>query len=109
MPDRTLIIRFEQLTETPAWIWERSELEFLCLSDNRLTAIPGAIQSGKLAGAALDVLPQEPPPDDHPLLVAWRDPEHPAHDRVILNPHSAFYAEEGLLDMRVKGARASTM
>jgi D-3-phosphoglycerate dehydrogenase/C-terminal binding protein len=70
------------------------------------TAIPGAIRSGKLAGAGIDVLPDEPPPDDHPLLVAWRDPAHPAHDRVILNPHSAFYAEEGLLDMRVKGAQA---
>jgi D-3-phosphoglycerate dehydrogenase/C-terminal binding protein len=70
------------------------------------TAIPAAIRSGKLAGAAIDVLPQEPPPDDHPLLVAWRDPADPCHDRVILNPHSAFYSEEGLLDMRVKGAQA---
>jgi len=25
---------------------------------------------------------------------------------VIVNPHSAFYAEEGLLDMRLKGAKA---
>lgn len=70
------------------------------------TAIPAAIRSGKLAGAAIDVLPTEPPPDDHPLLVAWRDPADPCHDRVILNPHSAFYSEEGLLDMRVKGAEA---
>lgn len=70
------------------------------------TAIPDAIRSGTLAGAAIDVLPQEPPPEDHPLLIAWRDPADPCHDRVILNPHSAFYAEEGLLDMRVKGAQA---
>lgn len=69
-------------------------------------AIPAAIRSGKLRGAGLDVLPFEPPPDDHPLLVAWRDPADPCHDRVILNPHSAFYSEEGLLDMRVKGAQA---
>jgi C-terminal binding protein len=70
------------------------------------TAIPDAIRSGKLAGAAIDVLPAEPPPEDHPLLVAWRNPQDPCHDRVILNPHSAFYSEEGLLDMRVKGAQA---
>ena len=70
------------------------------------SAIPPAIRSGKLAGAAIDVLAQEPPSNDHPLLVAWRDPNDPCHDRVILNPHSAFYSEEGLLDMRVKGAQA---
>ncbi len=70
------------------------------------TAIPAAIRSGKLAGAAIDVLAQEPPSNEHPLLVAWRDPNDPCHDRVILNPHSAFYSEEGLLDMRVKGAQA---
>jgi D-3-phosphoglycerate dehydrogenase/C-terminal binding protein len=70
------------------------------------TAIPAAIRSGKLAGAGIDVLPFEPPADDHPLLVAWRDPADPCHDRVIVNPHSAFYSEEGLLDMRVKGSQA---
>jgi C-terminal binding protein len=70
------------------------------------TAIPAAIRSGKVAGAAIDVLPEEPPPENHPLLVAWRDPADPCHDRVIINPHSAFYSEEGLLDMRVKGAQA---
>ncbi len=70
------------------------------------TAIPAAIRLGKLAGAGIDVLPDEPPPEDHPLLVAWRDPADPCHDRVIVNPHAAFYSEEGLLDMRVKGAQA---
>lgn len=71
-----------------------------------VAAIPPAIESGHLAGAGIDVLPQEPPPDDHPLLVAWRDPKHPAHHCVILNAHNAFYSEEGLRDMRVKGAEA---
>jgi len=70
------------------------------------TAIPNAIASGRLAGAAIDVLPSEPPLEDDPLLLAWRNPEHPAHYRVILNPHTAFYSEEGLMDMGVKGAEA---
>ena len=70
------------------------------------TAIPEAIRNGTLAGAAIDVLPEEPPAADHPLLVAWGNPADPCHDRVILTPHSAFYSEEGLLDMRVKGAQA---
>jgi D-3-phosphoglycerate dehydrogenase/C-terminal binding protein len=69
-------------------------------------AVLDAVTAGRLAGAALDVLEHEPPPEDHPLLVAWRDPQHPAHDRVILNPHAAFYSEEGLRDMRLKGSEA---
>ncbi len=69
-------------------------------------AIPAAIAAGQLSGAAIDVLDGEPPADDNPLLLAWRDRSHPAHDRLIVNPHAAFYSEEGLLDMRVKGSEA---
>ena len=71
-----------------------------------VTAIPNAIASGKLAGAAIDVLVDEPPSKDNPLLAAWRDPNHPAYTRLIVNPHSAFYSEEGLADMRIKGTQA---
>lgn len=67
-------------------------------------AVLRALESGHLGGAGLDVLEQEPPDAASPLLRAWRNPEHPAHDRLILNPHSAFYTEEGLRDMRVKGS-----
>jgi D-3-phosphoglycerate dehydrogenase/C-terminal binding protein len=69
-------------------------------------ALPEALRSGQLAGAGIDVLEGEPPAEDHPLLVAWRNPDHPAYDRLILNPHAAFYSEEGFLDMRVKAAEA---
>jgi C-terminal binding protein len=69
------------------------------------SAIPDAIASGRLAGAAIDVLQREPPVDD-PMIRAWRDPEHPAHHRLIVNPHAAFYSEEGLTDTRVKSAQA---
>jgi C-terminal binding protein len=71
-----------------------------------VTAIPDALRSGQLAGAGIDVLEIEPPSDDHPLLVAWRDPGHPAYHRLIVNPHTAFYSEEGLLDMRLKGTES---
>jgi len=69
-------------------------------------AIPPAIASGQLAGAGIDVLEREPPPPDDPLLRAWRDPSHPAHHRVMLTPHSAFYSEESLLELRRKAAAA---
>lgn len=69
-----------------------------------VAAVAEAIGSGHLAGAGIDVLETEPPAPDNPLVQAWRDPNHPAHDRVILNPHAAFYSEEGLEEMRVKGS-----
>ncbi len=67
-------------------------------------AVLDALAGGQLGGAGIDVLETEPPSDDHPLIRAWRDPDHPAHDRLILNPHAAFYSEEGLMDMRIKGS-----
>ena len=67
-------------------------------------AVPAAIASGQLAGVGIDVLPEEPPRADDPLIAAWRDPGHPAHHRVLITPHTAFYSEQGLADMRIKGA-----
>ena len=58
-------------------------------------ALLAAIQAGRLAGAALDVLPTEPPAPDHPLL---RD------DRVLITPHSAWSSEESAHDVAVRGA-----
>lgn len=67
-------------------------------------AVAVALASGQLAGAGLDVLPQEPPAEDDLLMKAWRDPNHLAHRRLMITPHSAFYCEEGLREMRVKAA-----
>ncbi|KAA5546156.1 C-terminal binding protein [Roseiconus nitratireducens] len=68
-------------------------------------AVIAALGEGHLAGAAIDVLEQEPPEPDSPVLAAWRDPTHPAHDRLLLNPHTAFYCEEGCAEFRTKGAQ----
>jgi len=69
-------------------------------------AMPEAIASGRLAGAGIDVLETEPPRDNDAFITAWRDSANPCYHRVIVNPHSAFYCEEGLMEMRLKGSEA---
>jgi hypothetical protein len=68
-------------------------------------AVVEALAAGRLRGAGIDVLEKEPPPDDSLVLMAWRDPNHPAHHRLILNPHAALYCEEGCVEFRTKAAR----
>jgi D-3-phosphoglycerate dehydrogenase/C-terminal binding protein len=67
-------------------------------------AVIDALADGHLAGAGIDVLEQEPPLENSPILAAWRNPNHPAHDRLLLNPHTAFYCDEGCEEFRRKGA-----
>ena len=64
-----------------------------------------ALEIGHLAGAGIDVLEQEPPAGDSPVIAAWKDTKHPAHDRLLLNPHAAFHCEEGAEEFRTKGAQ----
>ena len=58
------------------------------------TALARALDAKQLAGAALDVLSQEPP-NGSPLF---------GRDNVILTPHTSFYSVESLVDLQVKAA-----
>ncbi len=68
-------------------------------------AVVDSLATGHLHGAGIDVLEHEPPDENSKVLKAWRDPTHPAHDRLLLNPHAAFYCEEGGEEFRRKAAR----
>ena len=57
-------------------------------------ALAQALDQGHLAGAALDVLSQEPP-STSPLF---------GRDNVILTPHMSFYSAESLIDLQSKAA-----
>jgi D-3-phosphoglycerate dehydrogenase len=46
-----------------------------------------------------DVWPDEPP-TNHPLLDVWKNRESWLGDRLILCPHSAFYSEEAVCEIR---------
>jgi len=58
-------------------------------------ALARALDAGQLAGAALDVMPQEPPAGS-PLL---------GRENVIITPHTSFYSEESLLELQRKAAQ----
>ncbi|MGY1810524.1 C-terminal binding protein [Blastococcus sp. SYSU D00669] len=60
-----------------------------------LDAVLRALDSGRLAGVGLDVLPDEPP-GEHPLL---------RHPRALLSPHVAWYSAESEVELRRKTAQ----
>ena len=59
-------------------------------------ALAEALNSGKVAGAAIDVFEPEPPPTDHPLV---------GHPLVVVTPHLGASTEEAQISVAVEAAR----
>ncbi len=69
-----------------------------------LTALENALRTNRVAGAALDVLPNEPPDPQQPLLQAFRRREPWLDGRLLLTPHIAWFSPSGREDLRRKSA-----
>jgi glycerate dehydrogenase len=66
-------------------------------------ALVAALESGQIAGAAFDVVTQEPPPADHPFMRLMNRPDF------ILTPHIAWASDEavqGLADQLIDNVEA---
>jgi len=59
-------------------------------------ALIQALKEGEISGAGLDVLEKEPPDPQNPLLKM---------DNVILSPHSSFYSEESISELKRRTAK----
>lgn len=69
------------------------------LIDN--AALVGALESGQLSGAALDVLDEEPPSANHPLL---------NRDDVVLTPHIAYFSRRTEIEyVRIQAQNAVSL
>jgi D-3-phosphoglycerate dehydrogenase len=73
-----------------------------------LDDLENALRSGRLACAAMDVLPFEPP-KEHSLLEAWRNDERWLRGRLVINPHAAYYSGRGWYEMRYKASETARL
>lgn len=73
-----------------------------------LDCLEAALRSGHLASAAMDVLPDEPP-EDHPLLSAWRADAPWLSGRLIITPHVADFSEDGWHEVHFKTAETARL
>ncbi|EME84181.1 uncharacterized protein MYCFIDRAFT_202919 [Pseudocercospora fijiensis CIRAD86] len=70
----------------------------------QLDAVERCLKENIISGAGLDVLPEEPIPEDrvHPLVQAYRNKEPWLEGRMVITCHTAFYSPESFVDIRVK-------
>ena len=59
-------------------------------------ALHAALTGGRIAGAGLDVMADNHPSNDHPLL---------SLNNIIITPHVAFFSQESTLELEQRAAR----
>ena len=69
-----------------------------------LDVLYSGLINNNLAMIGLDVLPDEPPISTEKLIKEWKNEKTNLYTRILINPHTAFYSEQSLLEMRSKAA-----
>jgi predicted dehydrogenase len=69
-----------------------------------LAEMAEALHNRKIGDAGIDVLPTEPPGAEEAIIRLWLERADPPVNLVI-TPHSAFYSDAGMVEMRVKAAQ----
>lgn len=90
-PETYHVLNAQTLAQLPAGSYVINTARGPCIDADALLE---ALDSGRVAYAALDVVEREPL-DDERLR---------SHPRVVLTPHAAFYSVEGLNEIRTKSA-----
>ena len=67
------------------------------------SALAEALRERRIAGAGIDVLPNEPPSLDDPLIQLWQADLDPPINLTI-TPHTAYYSEAALMEIREKSS-----
>lgn len=65
-------------------------------------AVARALRTGRLAGAAIDVVTHEPPDKSSELIKLWQDRSIDVN--LIVTPHVAYYSTAAITEIRRKGA-----
>ena len=68
-----------------------------------LESLYDALAANKIYSVATDVLEIEPPVSGK-LIDAWRDVNHELQGRIIINPHTSYYSQSSVTEMRIKAA-----
>lgn len=71
-----------------------------------LQVLEEGLKSGNIGFLAMDVLPEEPPIRDTDILRKWRSVGSGLEGRVLITPHTAYYSEDSLKEIRVKAAKS---
>ncbi len=71
---------------------------------NDIDHIYDALLSNHLYCFATDVLPEEPPHDSK-LINAWRNSNDELAGRIIINPHTSYFSQQSVRELRINAAK----